>query len=755
MAGVATGFDAGQIFTSDQELVPRSAASLQPSDARAKFLNFIRNFRDGNVFTYRDQLRANYVLRKYQLEVQLEHLKAYDEALADTLVEAPAEYVEQFELAAKDAAKQIFAPGGSGGALPDDDPLAAGKEGAAGGVGGGLGGAGAAGGSPAIADIQVMLQTTSVPIQLRDLMSVHISRLVFIRGIVISASRTRAKAAGIVVRCRTCADEQLLKGRLGFSGIVVPRKCLRARQGQGDDCGLDPYLIVADKSDYVDQQTLKLQESPEDVPTGEMPRQVLLSVDRNLVDKVVPGTRVALAGEYTTFSGATRRSRSAGLPSPYVRVIGMRIDEDGTGRASTSFTPEEEEELRAISEQPNIYNHIADSIDPAIFGHEDIKKAIACLLFGGARKQLPDGMRLRGDINVLLLGDPGTGKSQFLKFVEKVAPIAVYTSGKGSSAAGLTASVIKDPSSREFYLEAGAMVLADGGVVCIDEFDKMREEDRVAIHEAMEQQTISIAKAGITTILNSRTSVLAAANPVFGKYDETKSAAEQIDFRGTILSRFDLIFIVRDQKNEANDRRIAQHVISIHKSLEIERTVGDLPIPLLKKYVAYARSKVSPRLSQAAADSLANQYVNIRSSVREAARQSGQMATFPITVRQLEAIVRIAESLAKMELATVAEPRHVDEALRLFRVSTLDAAESGHLDMGPISEEEKVALENCERHLAKILPLGHTAPLQRIETQLVQAGYKEYTIRRAIGASISRGAYEHTNQRRMLRRVRS
>ena len=213
--------------------------------------------------------------------------------------------------------------------------------------------------------------------------------------------------------------------------------------------------------------------------------------------------------------------------SSYLRIVGLEIDSEGSGRTlKRVFTSAEETELIALSHQPDIYARFANSIAPSIFGSADIKKSIACLLFSGSRKLLPDGMRLRGDINVLLLGDPGTAKSQLLKFVEKMAPIGVYTSGKGSSAAGLTASVVRDPASREFYLEGGAMVLADGGVVCIDEFDKMREEDRVAIHEAMEQQTISIAKAGITTILNSRTAVLAAANPVFGRYDDLKSPGE-------------------------------------------------------------------------------------------------------------------------------------------------------------------------------------------------------------------------------------
>ena len=217
-----------------------------------------------------------------------------------------------------------------------------------------------------------------------------------------------------------------------------------------------------------------------------------------------------------------------------------------------------------------MYDKITKSIAPSIFGHPDIKKMVAALLFGGIPKKLPDGMKLRGDINLLLLGDPSVAKSQFLKFVDRIAPISVYTSGKGSSAAGLTASVIKDAASGEFQLEGGAMVLADGGVVCIDEFDKMRPQDRVAIHEAMEQQTISIAKAGITTTLNSRTSVIAAANPLYGRYDDLKHAAEQIDFQSSILSRFDAIFIVKDIREDALDKAIASHVLNLHMHAKTE-----------------------------------------------------------------------------------------------------------------------------------------------------------------------------------------
>lgn len=325
---------------------------------------------------------------------------------------------------------------------------------------------------------------------------------------------------------------------------------------------------MPDDCTFVDQQSLKLQEAPEVVPTGEMPRSVLLAVERGLVDRAPPGTRVSLLAVVSLFNSSSsssghRGSHHGSVKTVYLKVMGMQRDA-GTGDRVT-FTPREEEAFRLLSRRSDVYPILSRSIAPAISGEytHDIKKAITCQLFSGSRKKLPDGMRLRGDINVLLLGDPSMAKSQFLKYATRVAPVGVYTSGKGSSAAGLTASVVKDARG-EFYLEGGAMVLADGGIVAIDEFDKMRPADRVAIHEAMEQQTISVAKAGITTVLNSRSSVLAAANPVYGRYDELKSASENIDLMTTILSRFDLIFLVRDVRDEELDKMICHHVMGVH-----------------------------------------------------------------------------------------------------------------------------------------------------------------------------------------------
>jgi DNA replication licensing factor MCM5 len=475
----------------------------------------------------------------------------------------------------------------------------------------------------------------------------------------------------------------------GFTGITLPRTCGRpSNPANGEKCPLDPYFVVHEKSQFIDQQVLKLQEAPDDVPVGELPRHILVSADRYLANRVVPGSRCVVMGVFSIYNSQknSKGSGAVAIRNPYLRAVGIQTDlsHNQAGGMGMQFTEEEEQEFLEMSRRPDLYSLFASCIAPSIYGNNDIKKAITCLLMGGSKKILPDGMRLRGDINVLLLGDPGTAKSQLLKFVEKCAPIAIYTSGKGSSAAGLTASVQRDTSTREFYLEGGAMVLADNGVVCIDEFDKMRDEDRVAIHEAMEQQTISIAKAGITTILNARTSVLAAANPIFGRYDDLKSPGDNIDFQTTILSRFDLIFIVRDDHDRNRDETIAKHVMDIHMHGQqrtngpsnADQSTAEISVEKMKRYISYAKSRCAPRLSSAAAEKLSSHFVGIRRQVARAEQDANQRSSIPITVRQLESLVRISEALAKIELAPVATERHVDEAMRLFLGSTMDAVMS-------------------------------------------------------------------------------
>ena len=538
----------------------------------------------------------------------------------------------------------------------------------------------------------------------------------------------------------------------GFSGITLPRVCSRPKglDDGSDKCPLDPYFVVHEKSQFIDQQVLKLQEAPDDVPVGELPRHILVSADRYLANRVVPGSRCTVMGVFSIYNSQknSKNSGAVAIRNPYLRAVGIQTDiSHNQGGATMQFTEEEEQEFLEMSRRPDLYELFSGCIAPSIFGNADIKKAITCLLMGGSKKILPDGMRLRGDINVLLLGDPGTAKSQLLKFVEKCSPIAIYTSGKGSSAAGLTASVQRDTSTREFYLEGGAMVLADGGAVCIDEFDKMRDEDRVAIHEAMEQQTISIAKAGITTILNARTSVLAAANPIFGRYDDLKTPGENIDFQTTILSRFDLIFIVRDTHDRNRDETIAKHVMNLHMNGQAnnnpEAAQSEIPVEKMKRYISYAKSRCAPRLSPEAAEKLSSHFVSIRRQVARAEADANQRSSIPITVRQLESLVRISESLAKLELAPIATEKHVDEAIRLFLGSTMDAVMSAGGDTSALggggNREMVEEVHKVEEELRRRLPMGFTASLATLRRDFVdRKGYSEQALNRALQVLVRR-----------------
>ncbi|CAM9156668.1 unnamed protein product [Chrysoparadoxa australica] len=614
---------------------------------------------------------------------------------------------------------------------------------------------------------KVVLKSDQAATALRTIAASHISKLIKVPGIIISATSVRAKPVYVVARCKTCNHRWTQARSAAVGGMPLPDRCEAEKQSMvgvpAVDCGPNPYAIVADECVYVDLQTLKLQESPEEVPTGEMPRNIMIAADRALVDLVSPGTRVSILGIASLRNSSAGKKQDAAktIRTPYLRVLSIQVESEGAGRAATNFSPADEEKFLELSRSQNIYEQMASSIAPSISGDYtvDIKKALACQLFGGSAKHLPDGTRLRGDVNILLLGDPSTAKSQFLKFIEKVAPVGVYTSGKGSSAAGLTASVIKD-SKGEFYLEGGAMVLADGGIVCIDEFDKMRETDRVAIHEAMEQQTISVAKAGITTILNSRTSVLAAANPIYGRYDDLKSAAENIDLMTTILSRFDLIFIVRDIRDEQRDRSIAKHVMGVHmaaSSTSGRAQEGDLDIMTMKQFVSYCRLKCSPRLSEEAATLLSSYYVSIREEIRRQKLNLGEEScAVPITVRQLEALVRLSESLSKMRLSAEVSPQDVQEALRLFRLSTMAAASAGAGagDLGSMSAEGRKQVAAAEDFLKHRIAVRCTVNRKRVMEEGTVLGHPDHAVQRAVAILVMRGELQERNRGFLLTRVR-
>ncbi|KDN47328.1 MCM-domain-containing protein [Tilletiaria anomala UBC 951] len=752
-----SGFDLGQSYSTS--VLPGTGASSSNggggngtsyetlAQIESNLYDFLQRFRLGNDFIYRDRLRANLLAKQYMVEVQLEHVQLWNATLAQNMREKPGEILPLFESAVKRIARRILYP-----LSPDGNDAQ----------------------RPEAPDCQVTLRSSANLISMRDLHADSISHLVRVPGIVIGASTLTSRVTSLHIMCRDCRNSKMVPVASGFGGFTLPRRCdAPIVEGEDKTCGLDPYVIIHDKCRFVDTQTVKLQEAPDMVPVGELPRHMILSVDRVLCGRVVPGSRIVATGIYSTFSssknqakgGASGGSGAVALRTPYLKVVGLEIDAEGAGGRGLTriFTAAEEEEFARMARTPNLFERFAASIAPSIYGNEEIKKAITCLLFGGSKKILPDGMRLRGDINVLLLGDPGTAKSQLLKFVEKCAPIAVYTSGKGSSAAGLTASVQRDSSSREFYLEGGAMVLADGGVVCIDEFDKMRDEDRVAIHEAMEQQTISIAKAGITTILNSRTSVLAAANPVFGRYDDMRTPGENIDFQTTILSRFDMIFIVKDEHDENRDRTIAKHVMSIHMNRQAEQeaggATGEFDMETMKRYIAFAKARCAPRLSDEAAEKLSSHFVELRKQVAQIEQDNDERSSIPITVRQLEAIVRMSESVAKASLSTQVGEQHVDEAIRLFKFSTMDAVQtgsgvSGERAGGMSRADLNGEMHKLEREIRRRLPIGWSTSYAKLRHEFVESqGLSAHALERTLFVLEKREVIKFSNQRKAITRT--
>jgi DNA replication licensing factor MCM5 len=593
-----------------------------------------------------------------------------------------------------------------------------------------------------LARAQLQLVSYEKPLGILDLKSDDIEKFVTITGIITRAAKVKHQARKMMLECRNCKDQREWEMKLGASSNLIPRTCQSARDntqtGEIEACPPDPYQIIGDSCVFWDVQDCKLQELPEKVPVGEMPRHINIVLSRDLCDKVMPGSLVTVCGIYSTASieKSTGAKKEVSVKSSYIHVLSFAENRTEGVPQGLSFT--NEEKMIRLSKRPNIRAKIYEAIAPSIasgLGGDcltDIKQGVACLLFGGSPKVLPDGTRLRGDINILLMGDPGTAKSQFLKFVDQCAPLAIYTSGKGSSAAGLTASVVRD-SHGSFFVEGGAMVLADGGVVCIDEFDKMRIEDQVAIHEAMEQQTISIAKAGITTTLNTRCSVLAAANPTFGAYDDLMETSAQIEFASTILSRFDMLFLVRDIRSNIRDRSLAEHVINLHAGIQTDRNPekdGVMAQDELISYINYARKKCFPRVCPEAATRLQNVYVESRRKVA-VEKSQGRDVSVPITVRQLEALVRISEALAKMELCENATEEHVAEAVRLFTLSTLDAANHRGSINERMTDEMREQVRNAENSIRRFLAIGSKAQVNSLQRQLEQVGVSTAAVNHA------------------------
>ncbi|KAK2195713.1 bifunctional P-loop containing nucleoside triphosphate hydrolase/MCM domain/MCM OB domain/Mini-chromosome maintenance protein/Nucleic acid-binding [Babesia duncani] len=593
-----------------------------------------------------------------------------------------------------------------------------------------------------------LLNTFCKPTPIRCLLASKQERFVVVPGIIVQARRPQHKLRVLSIQCRYCDHKMIIDVPLWIAKPQVPSTCRysstlksigadnynRPMDSQLGCLGVkNPYIVLTNECQFVDVQTLKMQELPEHVPTGDMPRHLRLNVTRYLCDKLIPGDRVNVHGVLTSYNSAP--GNSDGINNSYLHVLG--IEKHQSRGDFNDFDVEETNDLVLLASQPDVHEKIFASIAPAIYGLENVKRAVACALFGGSRKEIGSDSRIRGDINILMLGDPSVAKSQVLKFVNQLAPTSVYTSGKGSSAAGLTAAVVRDKHG-VFSLEGGAMVLADGGIVCIDEFDKMRPEDAVAIHEAMEQQTISISKAGITTMLNTRCSVIAAANPTFGSYSEDLETSQQHEFKSTILSRFDLIFLLRDKENAQRDATLCNHILSLHSNKE---KVEQCPIPMnrLRRLIQYAKHAVAPVLSANAKDSLVNFYVQQRSLYKN----DKQSATkkIPITLRQLESLVRISESFARMELSPVATEKHVQMAIHLFTVSTAETCRHTTSIEG-LTPHEQSLVRQAEEVILSRLPKGQRASRRHLIRDLEARGYNVRFVVRALGILIKRGVIQ-------------
>ncbi|EFA74963.1 MCM family protein [Heterostelium album PN500] len=558
---------------------------------------------------------------------------------------------------------------------------------------------------------QVCFYNIQEIIKIRDLRTARVGTLCAITGTVTRTTEVRPELLIGSFICMDCRN-QSVKIPQEFK-YTEPTNCLTPGCSN-----TRRWNICMDTSIFVDWQKVRIQENSNDIPSGSMPRSLDIVLRGDAVESARAGDKVVFYGTpmvipdvsrmnigqnstlikgipNTTNDSASKSEDFGGVSG--IKDLGVRemsykvcflancvrsIDanphainvKDDNTENDFEETPEtflaslpkaERKALESMLKKKNMYKKLVDSIAPSIFGHAEIKRGVLLMLFGGVHKQTPEKIRLRGDINVCIVGDPSTSKSQFLKYLISFLPRTVYTSGKASSAAGLTATVVRDPDSGDFNIEAGALMLADNGICCIDEFDKMDPADQVAIHEAMEQQTISIAKAGIHATLNARASILAAANPIGGRYDKTKSLKHNLSIGAALISRFDLFFIVTDQANPEQDKQIAQHIVAVHQRKQ--GLTQEFSLTEIKNYIGYAKL-IKPVITTESADLLEYYYSKLRQDVSLSG--TGNVA-YRITVRQLESLVRLSESYAKLCLSDQVLPKHVHEAARLLMKSVV------------------------------------------------------------------------------------
>ena len=540
--------------------------------------------------------------------------------------------------------------------------------------------------------------------KIRELRAKHLNKMIQVEGLVRQASEVRPQVVNAKFECPSCGT--LISILQIESRFREPSRCSCGRKGS--------FKLIS--KDMVDAQRVVVEESPESLIGGEQPRRISIFLKEDLVDpkmeeRTTPGSRVRVIG---ILKEIPRLSHTGGVLTRYdIAVESNNVIPLEETFEELDISEEDERQIKELSADERVFEKLAESVAPSIYGHEELKKALILQLFGGIKKKKGDGTQTRGDIHVLLVGDPGVAKSQLLKFISTIAPKGRYIAGRGTTGAGLTATVVRDEFLKGWSLEAGAMVLSHKGILCVDEIEKMNPEDRSAMHESLEQQTVTISKANIQATLRSETSVLSAANPKFGRFDPYQTVASQIDMPPTLINRFDVIFILKDLPDRAKDEAIATHVLTEHQQPGIKPIIDR---DLFRKYIAYAKQKIIPQLSNEAVDEIKKFYVDLRNiSV------TGDQPTkpLPISARQLEALIRLSEASARCRLSKKVTKEDARRAIALMKYYLMQVGydyETKTFDIDRIatgvstSQRGKIVLvretlTRLESRLGKLIPI--------------------------------------------------